>query len=78
MANMNYTVPATYVLENISDKAIKVQLYRVNLLEEICAGDGITVSCDSSEECVYYQNLALSFGVDEDGVPNVLHVYRAE
>ena len=78
MANTTYyDAPKNYILENISDKTIKVQLYRVNLWEEIPAGDSIVITCDSSEEGVYYTNLALAFGND-NGVPTVLSVRPAE
>lgn len=74
MATAYYDVPRKVTLTNLSDKTIKFQLYRVNLWEEIEAGNDCVLTADASEECVYYQNLAICFGTDEDGVPNVLRV----
>lgn len=83
MANntVYYTIPeggATVTLENLSANAIKVQMYRANLWEEIPGGDAIAITCDSSEEVIYYQNLALNYGVDEDGIPTVLKVTKSD
>lgn len=78
MATVYYDAPKNFGIENISNRSVRVQLYRVNLYEEIPAGDSIVVTCDNSEEEIYYQNLALDFGVDKDGNPTVLRVYPAE
>lgn len=78
MATTYYNTPKDVTLTNISSAPIKVQLYRVNLWEDIKAGDSISLTCDSSEEFVYYQNITLDYGTDKDGNPTVLTCTPAE
>lgn len=73
-----YDIPKNLKLTNISENTIKVQMFGLNVWEEIPAGDSIVITSRCSEESVYFQNLTLCYGTDKDGIPTVLTCVPAE
>lgn len=64
MATTDYSNVATATIENKGTKDIKIQLYRVNLFENIKAGDTLILEIGTSEEAVYYKGLENGTPVD--------------
>ena len=51
-------VPVVVTLANKGEEVVGVRLFKVNLVEEIAAGDELKITCPSSEEVAYYMEQA--------------------
>ena len=64
MATTDYSNVATATIENKGTKDITIQMYRVNLFENIKAGDKLILGIEEAEEAVYYKSLENGTPVD--------------